>query len=166
MNKNNFLHLFSYILLFAFCVAFLSGCVPDNRNIELSDVNATFDEDIDDLQLVADYLCSLDYDYVIIRDLKGTMVVDGGEKISIDDEIKQTIKTLFNKGYCYLAKEYYTIQFHRWDKPFDMEFQAGFAYVNDDSENLDISFVVYQEPLSKANWYYYEANYNEYIISH
>ena len=166
-TRSNYLQFISFVLILVFCISVLPGCVPKKRNIDSADVNATFEEDIDDLQVVADYLCDFDYDYITIRDSKGTMGVGGGEKVSIDnDEIKQTIKTLFKKGYCYLAKVCDTIKFHRWDKSFDMEFQAGFAFVYDGSEDLDISFVVHQEPLSKDNWYYYEANYNEYRLTH
>ena len=166
-TRSNYLQFVCFVLILVFCISVLPGCVPKKRNIDSADVNATFEEDIDDLQVVADYLCDFDYDYVIIEDSKGTMIVDGGEKVSIDnDEIKQTIKDLLNKGYRCLSKNYDTIEFDRWDKSFDMEFQAGFAFVYDGSEDLDISFVVHQEPLSKDNWYYYEANYNEYRLTH
>jgi len=167
MKRNNYLQFVCFVLIISFCSMFLSSCVPTKRNIDSADVNATFEEDIDDLQPVADYLCDFDYDYVIIENSKDIMIVDGGERKPIANvDVKEIVESLFSKGYQRLAKNYNTIKFHRWDKSFDMEFQAGFAFVCDGSEDLDISFVIHQEPLSKDNWYYYEANYNEYRLTH
>lgn len=166
-TRSNYLQFVCFVLILVFCISVLPGCVPKKRNIDSADVNATFEEDIDDLQLVADYLCDFDYDYVIIENSKDIMIVDGGERKPIANvDVKEIVESLFSKGYQRLAKNYNTIKFHRWDKSFDMEFQAGFAFVYDGSEDLDISFVVHQEPLSKDNWYYYEANYNEYRLTH
>lgn len=166
MKKYNRLQLIICILLFVFCVSFLMGCVPKNQNIDFADVNGTFEEDLDDLQCIVEYLYEYEYDYIIIG-LTGFMTVDGGERIPIANaDIEETVKSLYNKGYLRLAKDCNTIKFHRWDKVLDMEFQAGFAYVADGSEKLDISFVVYQEPLTNSNWYYYEADYNEYRETH
>ena len=77
-------------------------------------------------------------------------------------EMEQIVEKLKSKGYYYITKRENVVIFDVWRKSFDVEFEAGFVYSIDGSGDLsEIAYLTYQYPLSKQNWYYYEADYNE-----
>ena len=77
-------------------------------------------------------------------------------------EIEQIIGELKKKGYDHIMKRDQAVVFDIWRKPFDAEFEAGFAYSADGTGDLSaIQFLIRQDPLPEEKWYYYEADYNE-----
>ncbi len=148
-------------------VMLLSGCISTSQHIEMTEVNSTFEEDYLNLKKVAEYLMSLDYRIVTIRNDSNPMIVDFGEEIAIENkEIRAIISDLFQKGYSLIIRNDTTVKFERWEKPFDMEFHAGFAYDYDNMGDLNIQYVIRQKELAEDNWYYFEVDYNEWRSSH
>lgn len=140
----------------------LFGCVCYNQNIDSADIESTFENDYEELQTVAEYLLSLDHHLVVIRNSSGTMNVDYGDKILLDDkEAKNAVVSLYNKGYLYISRGENTVRFERWKKALSHEFRAGFAYTTNSNGNINVQFLLKQQELSVNNWYYYEEDYNE-----
>lgn len=147
-----------------FCV--MTDLVPQNRNIDKADVNATFEKDYEDLLEVAEYLIDLEDELVKIRKPYEPMSVGYGDKKDIDPEMKGEIRSLFRRGYMSITKRGSSVVFKRWERPFSHEFRAGFAFNFRETDWVDVDFRIHQRELAVDNWYYYEEDYNEYRVTH
>lgn len=152
------------ILFMLFCV--MTDLVPQSKNIDKADVNATFEEDYEYLLKVAEYLIALEDETVWIRKPNKPMSVGYGDKREIDPEIKGEIRGLFRRGYIDITKRGSSVVFERWKRPFSAEFRAGIAYNFRGTDWVDVEFRINQQELDVENWYYYEEDYNEYRFTH
>lgn len=127
---------------------------PDNAQ-------EVFQSDYDDLVQVVEYLSSLENEsHAYIGSTDGTMTVRFGEKTTIDNEdVINTVSSLFDKGYYEIVKSYGTIYFERWKDPFGCF--KGFAFSMDGTGELNIEFLTEKGVLSEENWYFYVSDYNE-----
>ena len=120
-----------------------------------------FLSDYDELAQVVEYLSSLENEtYAYIESADGTMKVRFGEKTTIDNEnVINTVSSLFDKGYYGIAKSHDTIYFKRWKDPFGCF--KGFAYSMNGTDEINIEFLTEKGVLSEENWYFYVSDYNE-----
>ncbi len=146
--------------------AIMSDFIPQDKNINKASVNASFEEDFEDLQRVADYLISLENKSVWIRNPRQPMSVDVGETRDIDPEIKGTVRRLFRRGYMNITKSDTSVVFERWKGPFSLEFRAGFAFNFRGTDWVDVQFRINQQELDREDWYYYEEDYNQWRVEH
>lgn len=110
----------------------------------------------------AKYLMQVDSDIVIIDNSQGVMILDFGDRKEIKDEkIKGIISNLFSVGCYEIGKIRNTIYFAIWRKFLSFEFEAGIAFLSEETGELSIQFIVKEEQLSVLGWYYYEKDYNE-----
>jgi hypothetical protein len=85
---------------------------------------------------------------------------DSKEVVNIEDsQVVNAIEILFSKGYSVISKDENTIQFQRSTR--FMDFGSGIAYSIDGSEP-QLPFLTKLDPLPDPNWYYYEADFNEF----
>jgi hypothetical protein len=113
-----------------------------------------FAKNRDNILLVTHYLINCQDDSVYIHN------ADSEEITNIEDlQVVDAIKTLFGKGYSLIAKNGDTIHFQRSTRL--MDFQSGIAYSIDGSEP-QLPYLTKLDPLSDPNWYYYEADFNEF----
>lgn len=157
----------SYALLILFIGFFVMvDFVPNSKNIDKADVNATFEKDYEDLLEVAEYLLSLEDESVWIRNPNKPMSVGYGDKRDIDPEMKGEIRSLFRRGYIDITKRGSSVVFERWERPFSPAFRSGVAFNFRGTDWVDVDFRIHQQELSVENWYYYEEDYNEYRATH
>lgn len=154
------------VIILLINLTMLSGCVTKKQNMEFANVQETFEEDYLLLKEVNDYMISvseeLNVHMVLIENAYDPMVVGYGYEMIIENkDIKETIQTLFKKGYMYISLYDGVVCFERWKKSFDHEYRAGFAYSPDNAGELDIEYIISQEELSVPGWYFYEEDYNE-----
>ena len=143
-------------------IAFSTGCINSNQYIDSADIKKTFEEDYEELKIIADFLLAQKYSSISIQRNQNYMVANFGEHFPFDnDEVENTVNSLFDKGYLYFYRSNNTVHFERWKKWMYHEYRSGFAYLNEDSCNLDIQFLIEQQEMSVAGWYYYEDDYNE-----
>lgn len=145
-------------------VVVMGACTTD-QYIDSANIYMTFEDDFDELKYVADYLLSLDFHMIVIRNNYSPMTIDYGEKMYIEDEtVKETLGVLFKKGYLSISSLDNTICFERWKKRYSYEYRSGFAFSCNETGNIDIQYIINQEELSISNWYYYEEDYNEWRV--
>lgn len=162
-RKKNYLP--RILIVFFANIILLCGCVAQNQNIDKADVDETFEKDYEQLQIVTEYLLSLDRTSVIIRNSYSPLEADG-EKIEVDNkEVKKAISYLFNKGYLYIVGSNTRVYYARWKRNSSYEFRAGFAYTTNSNGNINVQFLIKQQELSVENWYYYEEDYNEWRLN-
>ncbi len=152
-------------IIIAIFVVILLVCFVRWYNSSLR-ADEILERDFEELSQVVEYMNSLeDVSSAYINSADGTMLVqykDG--KIAKDVEITDkdaldTISRLLKKGYLDIDKEENSISFDRWKNLFGCF--RGFAFSYDSSGELDIQFLTEQRALSKADWYYYVSDYNE-----
>lgn len=125
----------------------------------------------DDLQIIADYLMSIDCDAIHIESADETMLLmlrssDSiyatieKEYVSISaEEVNRAIKTVMGKGCNTINKNGDTIEFLMWTKFTD--FGAGLVYYTGSDGTPNIQFLTKLEQLPREGWYYYEEDYND-----
>lgn len=153
--------MFLCLLIILIITTQLSGCVSPNQNIENANPADTFEADYIQLEQVANYLLDIKYDIVTIRS-NGEVLGDFGEKFTIENSnIRNTIDSLFKKGYLIIIKNDSTVKFERWKKVLSPEFRAGFAYDEMGKDNINILYLIDCKEMHRSNWYYFELDYNE-----
>lgn len=116
---------------------FFGGCVPPaEQNIDLADVEATFNEDLPILQKAVEYLeglCKeLHTSSIWIRGMDEPIYYSVGKEVLIEDkEYKEYLAALFERGYLHIIYNMGTVEFWRWKKPFYHEYASGFAYAKE-----------------------------------
>ena len=154
------------------CTVIMTGCIAPKQNIELADVNVTFEKDYPLLRQVTTYMLQLideqELHMIIINNSNDPITINYGDKLAIEDaEFKQAIKNLFDQGYMRISFNKNTPQdetvicFERWKKPGEYEYRSGYAYSPNAKGELNIQYIISQEDLSVPGWYYYEEDYNE-----
>lgn len=147
-------------------VAVMLGLTACNKNIlpeTTDDIDAIFEQDYVLIDKVTSYMLTLEESRVHVKCQQKEITGELGSPMKFQSsEMEQIIEELKNKGYYHITKRANVLRFDIWRRVVGTEFEAGFAYSIDGSGDLsEISYLTYQRPLSKENWYYYEADYNE-----
>ena len=142
----------------------LSAC-NDNHPQNDDEIDTAFEQDYVLIDYVTEYLLSLKEPWVDI-DCKRITIrhvgVSGKDMEFQSFGIEPVIAELADRGYKHIEKKDNVVIFDIWRKSFHSEFESGFVYSIDDTDNLSsIEYLTYQRSLPKEKWYYYEADYNE-----
>lgn len=80
-----------------------------------------------------------------------------------DQKVVDDLKALFEeKGYEVIGINNNTVYFQKWSRGSDLG--IGVAYLADLDDKIGLEFLVKLEPLLEKNWYFYEADYNEWRL--
>ena len=160
------LHLLLAALSVFALICNLAACASNPHPKENYNVEEIFVRDYATLDSIATYLLSLEEKHIHIKFNPLRVMSQYGDPYELNDpQTKQLINELEEKGYYNISKCDGIVVFDVWRKHFNVEFEAGFAYSNGGySVAPAVSFVTYQQPLSKENWCYYEADYNEWRV--
>ena len=133
---------------------------PDHDQIE--DV---FEANQEDFQMLADYMTGLGCDSIIDAADGRIFRCDTFSYEQINDkEIEKCIRRLLGKRIIIEAsKDDNTVEFYMWGH-YIQPIGCGAAYSIDGSGELDVQFLLRQEPLSEPGWYYYYSDYNEWRV--
>lgn len=136
------------------------------NHLREDEIDVVFERDYAQIIAVTGYLTALEEDEVYISmDNANPNRIKGecGKPLEFySEEIERIVGELDNKGYYQVTKRDGVVIFDVWRKPLDAEFESGFAYSADGTGELStIQFLIGQRPLREQNWYYYEADYNE-----
>lgn len=155
------------LLLMVFLCTILTGCFPNTPDVE--SVEEHFRSNQEDIQIVVDFLVSMEHPSVYINTTDSTVLVDL-ERIEIEDEkVNAAIKQLLEDS-IFDTKQYYNfadktrnaIHFGLWCSAQGVE--CGVAY-SINGEDLPLSqFCTEIVPLSEPGWYYYVDDYNEWRV--
>jgi hypothetical protein len=139
----------------------LTAC--DKDYLQAGDVDISFQQDYVLISDITEYMLSLEETPVYIECEKIELRGRFGEPMDFQSpEIERLVEALAEKGYLQIQKMDSIVVFDIWRKRFNEEFESGFVYSTYGTGDLSaIPFLVYQRPLSKENWYYYESDYNE-----
>ena len=127
------------------------------------DIEAIFARDYEVLEMITEYLVESSYDDIWIGDSmnKGVAYTRNGAKVYISDqEIVQLIEVLKSRNYQSIDKRSITISFSIGgikDK------DRGIVYCQC-IEDIEIDFLTKIVKLDIDNWYYFEADYDEWRI--
>ena len=149
------------------CVVSLTiGLTACSRNIlpgKADDIDAVFERDYALMDEAVSNLSALEESRVWIKCQQKEVTFEFGDPMELQSSrMEQIVENLKNKGYYHITKDQKIVIFDVWRRLVGTEFEAGFAYSIDGSGDLsEIAYLTYQRPLSKQNWYYYEADYNE-----
>ena len=133
---------------------------PDKEKME-----KCFQQDRDDLNVIADYLSNLEYSYVSIDEsnVESGVMFTGAytfyQKIDDKTVLKSLKRLLNNKNYTAIGKNGNTVFFEKWNF---LQKERGIAVSVNKKEPPSVEFLIKSEPLSEIGWYYYEADYEEY----
>ena len=138
----------------------LFNIIPPNNKI----IEKHFELDKANLDIVVDFLINAEYNEIYINrfnfneDKMFTGVETKDEKIN-DETVLKSLKYLFDyRGYMRIGKSGNTIYFDKW--MFGEE-TRGLAYSINDTDEPIVEFLTNLEPLSENQWFYFEADYNE-----
>lgn len=128
-------------------------------------IESIFQQDNKQLSDVADYFKNSNYTNIYISKTveKGQMFA-GGEQGNVPIENERIIgivaDLLENNAYSIIGKNDNTVYFMIWSIK---DNSRGIVY-SDDGNMPKVDFLTDLRPLSEPNWYYYEANFNEWEI--
>lgn len=126
-----------------------------------------FERNRESIVLVGDFLAGSEYDEISISPDIGSRMIfvnrPGTSRVPIDnDGVEEAVARLQRRGYRSIGKNDGVIVFGRGVFIFDIT--RGVAYSIDGSapDDHSIAFLTRIEPLAEDNWFFYEADYNEY----
>ncbi|MCC8013867.1 MAG: hypothetical protein LIO87_01620 [Eubacterium sp.] len=142
------------------------------RNEDL--IAKEYNKNYETISEIKDYLENQPYDtvnidsgdYVFSSEDYGCWYVSDGQSEDLetgtveinDDEFVKKLNNVFkHRKYKIIVKSNNTVYFQLWST---RDIGKGIAYSADGSD-LEIDFLTNSEPLSEENWYYYEADFNE-----
>lgn len=159
MIKRQCIAIICVFVLMTVLTACTENYLPENDN----DVDTAFEQDYALIDEATSHLLVLEESRVRIKCQQKEITGELGEPMEFQSsEMEEIVEKLKSKGYYCITKRENVVIFEVWRKSFDVEFEAGFVYSIDGSGDLsEIAYLTYQNPLSKQNWYYYEADYNE-----
>jgi hypothetical protein len=139
------------VILFIAGALFLHVVLPEPLSQKATAKD--FAKNQDNILLVTRYLINCNDNSVYIN-------TNSEEAASIEEpQVTDAINTLYGKGYRVINKNGNTIHFQRSTRL--MDFESGIAYSIDGSEPR-LTFLTKLVSLSESNWYYYEADFNEF----
>lgn len=141
----------------------LSACAKNRLPADDKGVEEVFERDYSSLVDIVSYLLSLEESTVYIKCNPVRVIDEYGDPMEFTDlQTERLVNELAEKGYNRITKKRDIVVFYVWKKPLYDEFEAGFGYSDDGMvDSSAVIFLTYQQPLSKENWCYYEADYNE-----
>ncbi len=152
-------------VLIAVVAGLMCGCMsPPGKN----KMEKYFKRDQEDIFLITDYLVNSTYSEIFINGFnpENAMMFTGIESryVKVDDDaVVEAINRLFKEqGYSVIDKTGNTIYFQKWIRSAD--FGSGIAYSINGEDEPVLQFLTKIESLSEDDWYYYEADYNEWRI--
>jgi len=120
-----------------------------------------FKRDKDDIVLIAEYFADSNSESFHLTDLNFHST--NYNKTINDEKVVKAFTQLFEKrGYSVISKNGNTIYFQKWTRGADLGIGIAYSINGEDKPILD--FLTKLEPLSEKNWYFYEADYNEWRI--
>lgn len=159
----------NWILMVTLVIFFVVGIVwittsalipPDKEKME-----KCFQQDKDDLTVIANYFISLDYSYVSVdkSSIENGVMFTGAstryQKIDDKTALESLNRILSNRKYIVVGKSNNTVFFEKWRF---LEKDRGIAVSVNKEDSPLVEFLIKSEPLSEIGWYYYEADYEEY----
>ena len=167
MSKFNKVIIWTFVVFLS--IAIVLGLVwlvvPSIIPPDVEKTEEYFQQDKDDLSVIADYLSKLDYSLVSIDKTclkKGIMFTGAYTRYQkIDDEtVLEALKNiLYNRKYKEVGKSSNTVYFRKW---VFLEQNRGIAVPVNKETAPSLQYLIESKELSENGWYYYEANYEEY----
>ena len=151
-----------FILLFLIPSLFF-GCSQHRTPPTQSDIENYLTEHYDVVNMITQYLISLNYENVYVDDDSGIILADL-EEISIKDEaVYNTMyDVMHNHIFKLISKRGNTIYFIIWSSFNDIG--CGIAYSINGIDPPEITYMTELEPLSYEGWYYYVEDYNQWRV--
>ena len=150
-----------FIILLMCCIL-LSGCSSAAPTAE--DTTDFLAENRADIEIVAGYLCKLDYDYAAITSCYGQCFYEFEYHIIEPAEVQTSIKNLWRNGCEFICKNAengnQTIWFELWHRT-SGSLDCGIACTITGQGLPQAEFQTYCEEIAPG-WYYYFADYEEY----
>ena len=130
-----------------------------NPPISKNKMEVHLNKDYELIMTVTNYLADSNYKNIHVYETmeSGEMSIAGEHEKIEDTKVVAAIDALKSYGYHSITKRDNTISFQKWGA---LDNSRGIAYSIDGSEP-ELQFLTKLEPLSAANWYYYEEDYNE-----
>lgn len=146
-----------FVVLLVLLVKTISDSV--NTPPDLRRVQAVFDENQEEIQLVTTYLMESGYDTVYISDSGQRIVADLSPLTISDAEVSGAIRKLLASGkYKQIDKFGETVIFLQWTGPCDIG--CGALYSRDIEESTEGAWLTTVCPMKDARWFYYVSDYN------
>lgn len=144
------------LLLFSFLVLQLSAV---NSPPSLEEVQLVFDDNREDILLVASFLIDSGYDNIYISDSSGQVKADFADLAISDDRVCHAMDRLLKEGtFIKISKMGGTISFLQWTGPRDIG--CGIIYSTNIEEGIDQEWWTELAPLSDTHCFYYVSDYN------
>lgn len=125
------------------------------------EIAAQFRQDRADIQPIADYFLTAQYESIYIQDTDESMFADFS-RIPIDESIKAPVLRLIrDRNYHSIDKhaDSNALQFSMWTD--HRERDCGVVYAIDPGTPPEIQFRTRLEPMPEDGWYYYVSDYNQ-----
>lgn len=146
-----------FVVLLVLLVKTISDSV--NTPPDLRRVQAVFDENQEEIQLVTTYLMESGYDTVYISDSGQRIVADLSPLTISDADVSGAIRKLFASGkYKQIDKLGETVIFLQWTGTCDIG--CGALYSRDIEESIEGAWLTTVCSMKDAQWFYYVSDYN------
>lgn len=144
------------LLVFPFLVIQLSTI---NSPPSLDEVQLFFDNNREDILLIASFLIDSGYDNIYISDSSAQVKADFVDLAISDDRVCNAIDHLLKGGtFSEISKLGGTISFLQWKGPRDIG--CGVIYSTNIEKSIDNEWLTELSPLSDTHWFYYVSDYN------
>ena len=152
-----------FILLI--CCVLLPGC--SSSAPKATDISASLAGNRTDYEIVADYLCKLDYDYAFISSQDGQCFYGLEFHVIESDKVQASIKHLWRNGCEFICKDAengnQTIWFQLWHRTRG-SLDCGLACTMNGRGVPQAEFQTYCEEIA-SGWYYYYSDYEAYRVN-
>jgi len=151
------------LLALVFSIVFLCSCVDVfNTPPDLSVIQAKFDENKDDIELVISSAEFSQYDDLYFSEPNGE-ALSGLRRIPIQNtEVCEAINRLLKKGnYENINKKGEGVCLLQWS---GMDIGCGIIFSDNIEKSIDDFWLTEVKPMSDDGWYYYVSNYNDWRV--
>ena len=156
-NKTVFLGVFFLVCILAL-VALTYKSVDSPPSVE--SVQNHYHEHSEEIQIIIDFLLSMNYEDISIRDNDGLMLADLNVVAIDEHEVRIAIDGLLaNRAFYHIVKNGNTIYLLQWKGIRDVG--CGIAYSINGIDSPEIEYVTQLVPLSIDGWFYYVSDYEE-----
>lgn len=149
---------FSVIIISVLMAAWLSN--PPS----VASVESRFEDNYNDIQVVVEFMANSSCSSIIIKGNDGTMRADLAtvtiDNISVCDAVERLLGP--NGAYHSISKRGSTVTIRQWRGLTDIG--CGIAYSINETSTPSVEYATELEPLSRAGWYYYVDDYNEWRV--
>lgn len=162
MEKKNRKGFYVFVSVFVVVLlVLLAKVIFDSANTppDLRRVQAVFDENREEIQLVTTYLMESGYDSVYISDSGQRIMADFSPLTISDSDVSDAIRKLFASGkYKQINKIGGTVVFLQWTGPCDIG--CGALFSRNLEESIEDQWLTTVCPMEDAQWFYYVSDYN------